>query len=53
MYKGPMDKDNGGQELKLGDRGWAGQGRAMGENEDNYNCTTIKKLIKNIFKKKC
>ena len=37
MYKGPMDKHNGGGELNVGDRGGQGWGRVMGGNGDNCN----------------
>ena len=45
MCKGPLDKDDGAG-TECGRRGWAGQGRAMGENGDNCNRTTMRKLKK-------
>lgn len=43
-----MDKDNGDRGgLNMGHGGWVGLGRLMGENGDNYNWTTIKKIRRN------
>ena len=50
MYKGPLDMDNR-MRIVLGSGGWAGQGRAMEENWDNYNRTTIIKKNSKLQKK--
>ena len=47
MYKGLMDKDNGGEgRIECGRWGWVGWGRVMGENEDNCNSIINKYILK-------
>ena len=44
-----MIETTGVGRLNVGGGGWVGQGRAMGENGDTCNRTTIKKIFKRMI----